>query len=121
MWKTWDLWMYLAEKGSGLAASLCIYFGSPHHHRWRTTWWQFSNREFYPGLVDKFRLEPCVPVVCSYALPFVAFSSLILIVTEILVLSEERRSIITQRLLDGRFFHDEFASYAPFVVCRQSR
>jgi hypothetical protein len=74
MWKTWDLWMYLAKKGSGAASSLCIYFGSPHHHRWRITWWQFSNHAFYLDLADKFPLEPRVPVVCSYALPFVAFS-----------------------------------------------
>jgi hypothetical protein len=51
-----------------------------------------------------------------------SLSSLVLILnTEILILSIEGRNIITQRLLDGEFFHDEFAWYAPFAVCRQFR
>lgn len=86
------------------------------------TWWQFSNHAFYPGLVRNFfeTLCSCGLQLCSAVRG--SLSSLVLIVnTEILVRSKERRSIITQRLLDGRFFHDEFASYAPFAVCQQFR
>jgi hypothetical protein len=44
------------------------------HHRWRMTWWQFSNHALYPGLSNEFLLEPCVPVACICVLPFVAIS-----------------------------------------------
>jgi hypothetical protein len=88
-------------------------------HRWRMTWWQFSNHALYLGLKHKFPLEPCVPVVCCSAVRG-SLSGLFLIVnTEIRALSIEGRSFITQRLLHGRLFHDEFAWYAPFVVCRR--
>jgi hypothetical protein len=53
-----------------------------------------------PGYRPQLPLEPYVPVVCSYVPPFVASLAVLCSDDEFQRLSIERRSNITQRLLE---------------------
>lgn len=82
-----------------------------------------SQSRALSGLTNKLLLGLRVPLVCSYfsAVRGSRSSQALIVNTEILVSLDKGRSSINQRLLYGRFFHDDFASYPPFVVRRQLR
>jgi hypothetical protein len=108
MWKTWTFRMTFVKNVQGWLRA-CVYTLDRHTSPMANDVVAVFKPRALPG--------PQVPLrtLCSCGLQLCSavrgsLSSLVLILnTEILVLSIEGRTIITQRLLDGRFFHDEFA------------
>jgi hypothetical protein len=114
--------VFAAKNVRGWLRACCIYFASPHLSPMANDVEAVSNHALQPGYLPKVSLEPDVPVVCTYVPPFAAS-----LWPRIALIPKSRPSQLRDAgishnvYVNGRFFHDEFASHAPFAVCRQFR